>query len=113
MNPMNAEIRPLLDMTDEDLIASLGLAADKHPNVAAVHRILEFRRAKDQSAAAKGLLEATERQATAGDALVKATGDLVSATGRLARATWTLGVMTGLLVLVAAFQGYVMFRWHP
>jgi hypothetical protein len=113
MAPMNAEMEELWKKSDEDLIALLGVAADKHASSATVHRILEYRRARDQGAASKELLQATEKQAAAGDALVKATGDLVSATGRLACATWTLGVMTFLLVLTAAFQGYVMFRWHP
>ena len=113
MAPMSAEMQGLWDMSEEDLIARLGVAADKHAEVATVHRILEYRRVRDQSAAAKLLLQATEKQAAAGDALVGATGKLVGATGRLARATWTLGVMTALLVLAAAAQVYVMFRWHP
>ena len=74
MAPMNAEMAELWNKSDEDLVALLGVAADKHPYSATVHRILEYRRAQDQSAASKGLLQATEKQATAGDALVKATG---------------------------------------
>lgn len=110
MGPMSLEMQELWNKADEDLISMLGAADPPHPMAATVHRILDHRRALGQAAAAKALLEATGKQAAAGDSLVKSTSALVGATGRLACATWTLAATTVFLVVVAALQAYATFR---
>jgi hypothetical protein len=71
--------------------------------------VLDYRRVRQQANAAAAILQATEKQAASGDALVLATKGLVQATTRLAWATWALAGMTVLLVLAAAAQAYLMF----
>lgn len=110
MTPISAEMQELMGKTEEELISMLGQARDTHPVATMVLRVLDYRRATQQASAAAALLQATERQAAAGDALVHATKGLVEATARLARATWALAGMTVLLVLAAAVQAYLMFK---
>lgn len=113
MSPITAEMQALLDTPEEELLSRLGQARNDHPVAVEILRVLDYRRVRQQATAAAALLQATERQAAAGDALVHATRSLVDATGRLATATWALAGMTVLLVLVAAFQGYLLFKGNP
>ncbi len=112
MAPTDREVQELMGLGEEDLISRIGPGPGGSQSEK-VHRILDLRQARSQAEAARALLQATEKQAAAGDALVKATGNLVGATGRLAWATWTLAGITFFLVLAAAVQAYVMYRWHP
>ena len=109
MSPVSAEMQALLDTPEEELLSRLGQVRNDHPNAAEILRVLEFRRVRQQAHAAAASLQATERQAASGDALVLATKGLVTATIRLAWATWALAGMTILLVLAAAAQAYLMF----
>ncbi len=109
MTPISREVQELTALSDEELISRIGPGPGGDQSEM-VHRILDLRNARNQDAAAKAVLQATEKQAAAGDALVKATADLVGATRRLAAVTLALVVMTFLLVLAAAVQAYVMTR---
>ena len=112
MSPITAAIQALLDKPEEELISELGQARDDHPVAVEILRVLAYRRTRDQATAAAASLQAIERQAAAGDALVHATKGLVDATARLACATWALAGMTVLLVVAAAFQAYLMLKGH-
>lgn len=115
MAPVTPEVEAFMNQTDEELYSRVF-----GPNLGGPHwqeklaqQILDHRRADRQAEAAEALLQATMKQAEAGDSLVKTTDNLVAATKRLAKATWTLSGMTVLLVVTAGFQAYAMFKWHP
>jgi hypothetical protein len=109
MSPVSAEMQALLATPEEELLSRLGQVRNDHPVAAEILRVLEFRRVRQQATAAATILQATEKQAASGDALVLATRGLVTATTRLAWATWALAGMTVLLVLAATAQAYLMF----
>jgi len=107
MTPVSREIQELLNLSDEELLSRMGPEPGGSQSEK-VQRILDVRHARSQADAAKALLQATEKQAAAGDGLVKTTVDLVAATKRLASATFALVVVTVLLVLFAAVQAGVV-----
>jgi hypothetical protein len=109
MSPVSAEMQALLDTPEEELLSQVGQARNDHPVAVQILRVLDYRRVRQQANAAAAILQATERQAASGDALVLATRGLVTATTRLAWATWALAGMTIPLVLAAAAQAYLMF----
>jgi hypothetical protein len=112
MTEISAQLQELLDVPEVELIARLGQVRNDHPVAAEILRVLEYRRVREQSAAAAALMEATRLQAASGEALVKATKRLVDATATLARATTALAWMTALLVLAAAVQAWLLFKGH-
>jgi predicted GTPase len=112
MSPISAEMQELLNTPEEELLSRIGQARNEHPVAVEILRVLDYRRVKAQAGAAAALLQATEKQAAAGDALVHATKGLVDATARLARATWALAGMTVLLVAAAAVQVVLMVKGH-
>jgi hypothetical protein len=91
-----AQANPFSEMTDEELISTLGTVRPDTPLARQLEQMVQLRGAR--------------RQADATDKLVAATDRLARVTGRLGGATWALAGLTLLLVLAAGLQVYPAFK---